>query len=110
MLTAYEPWTSRKMKRCTECRNFLEIQRFVCLTYGFRIPTMTKHKQKQTDNAAPEILRSTGIDILEAALVVKPALAASGFRATKATERRALKQKEWTVSFEMALKCEAAEA
>lgn len=38
---------------------------------------MTKHKQKEADNAALEILRSTGADVLEAALVSRTAMEAA---------------------------------
>ena len=73
----------------------------------------------ETDNAALEILRSTGTNVLEAALVAKTALVAGGarLRSSETTTRRALKRckkiialgvealrlQERTVSFEKAV-------
>ena len=70
------------------------------------------------EKAALAVLQSTGVDILEAALVAKAALEAGGARASEATARRALKrsrkiitlgaealrQQERTVTFEKAVK------
>ena len=42
------------------------------------------------EKAALAVLQSTGVDILEAALVAKAALEAGGLRASEATARRAL--------------------
>ena len=69
---------------------------------------MTKHKQKQTDNAALEILRSTGADVLEAALVAKTALEASHGKVKRARKcivagAEALRLQEKTVTFEKAV-------
>ena len=114
---AYELWTQRKMKRCTGCRNFLEIKRFVCLTYGFRIHASMNRNSTEMEKAALAVLQSTGVDILEAALVAKAALEAGGVRASEATARRALnrskriitlgaealRQQERTVTFEKAV-------
>ena len=72
---------------------------------------------KQKEQAAIGVLLSTGIDILEAALVAKAALEAGGTLASEATARRALKrskriitlgaealkQRERTVTFEKAV-------
>ena len=69
------------------------------------------------EKAALAVLQSTGVDILEAALVAKAALEAGGARASEATARRALnrsrkiialgvealKQRERTVTFEKAV-------
>ena len=69
------------------------------------------------EKAALAVLQSTGVDILEAALVAKAALEAGGARASVATARRALnrsrkiitlgaealKQQERTVTFEKAV-------
>ncbi len=85
--------------------------------YGFRIQVNMKTNDTETDKAALEILRSTGIPILEAALVAKSALEAGGTRASGATAQRALKrsrkiialgvealkQRERTVTFEKAV-------
>ena len=88
--------------------NFLEIKPFVCLTYGFRIPSMTKHKQKETDNAALALLRSTGADVLEVALVAKTAMEAARGKVKRAMKcivagAEALRQQEKTVTFEKAV-------
>ena len=80
-----------------------------------RIPKASDMKPKE--QAAIGVLLSTGIDILEAALVAKSALEAGGVRASEATARRALKrskriialgaealrQQERTVTFEKAV-------
>ena len=72
---------------------------------------------KQKVQAALGVLLSTGIDVLEAALVAKAALEAGGARTSEATARRALKrsrkiialgaeafrQQERTVTFEKAV-------
>ena len=69
------------------------------------------------EKAALAVLQSTGVDILEAALVAKAALEAGGVRASEATARRALnrskriimlgvealRQQERTVTFEKAV-------
>ena len=71
----------------------------------------------EMEKAALAVLQSTGVDILEAALVAKAALEAGGVRASEATARRALnrsrkiialgvealKQRERTVTFEKAV-------
>ena len=69
---------------------------------------MTKHKQKQTDNAALEILRSTGADVLEAALVAKAAMEAARGKVKRALKcigagEEALRLQEKTVTFEKAM-------
>ena len=75
---------------------------------------------KQKVQAALGVLLSTGIDVLEAALVAKAALEAGGARASEATARRALKrsrkiitlgaealrQQERTVTFEKAVEAQ----
>ena len=80
-----------------------------------RIPKASDMKSKV--QAAIGVLLSTGIDILEAALVAKSALEAGGARASEASARRALKrskriitlgaealrQQERTVTFEKAV-------
>ena len=72
---------------------------------------------KQKELAAIAVLQSTGVDILEAALMAKSALEAGGVRTSEATARRALKrskriitlgaealrQQERTVTFEKAV-------
>ena len=67
------------MKRCAGYRNFLEIKQFVCLTYGFRKRAMMNNEQN-IEQAALAILRSTGISILDAAMLAKTALEAGGAR------------------------------
>ncbi len=69
---------------------------------------MTKHKQKETDNAALEILRSTGADVLEAALVAKTAMEAARGKVKRALKciiagAEALRLQEKTVTFEKAV-------
>ncbi|MBQ5665476.1 MAG: tyrosine-type recombinase/integrase [Akkermansia sp.] len=69
---------------------------------------MKKHKQKEADNAALEILRSTGADVLEAALVAKSAMEAARGKVKRALKciiagAEALRQQEKTVSFEKAV-------
>ena len=80
-----------------------------------RIPKASDMKPKE--QAAIGVLLSTGIDILEAALVAKAALEAGGVRTSEATAQRALKrskriitlgadalrQQERTVTFEKAV-------
>ncbi len=70
---------------------------------------MTKHKQKETDNAALEILRSTGADVLEAALVARTAMEAARGKVKRALKciiagAEALRLQERTVTFEKAVK------
>ena len=65
---------------------------------------MTKHKQKEADNAALEILRSTGADVLEAALVAKAAMEAARGKVKRALKcigagEEALRLQEKTVTF-----------
>ena len=69
---------------------------------------MTKHKQKEADNAALEILRSTGADVLEAALVAKAAMEAARGKVKRARKcivagAEALRLQEKTVTFEEAV-------
>ena len=69
---------------------------------------MTKHKQKEADNAALEILRSTGADVLEAALVAKAAMEAARGKVKRALKcigagEEALRLQEKTVTFEKAV-------
>ena len=69
---------------------------------------MKKHKQKEADNAALEILRSTGADVLEAALVAKSAMEAARGKVKRALKciiagAEALRQQEKTVTFEKAV-------
>ncbi|MBR5331421.1 MAG: tyrosine-type recombinase/integrase [Akkermansia sp.] len=69
---------------------------------------MTKHKQKEADKAALEILRSTGADVLEAALVAKTAMEAARGKVKRALKcidagAEALRQQERTVTFEKAV-------
>ena len=69
---------------------------------------MTKHKQKEADNAALEILRSTGADVLEAALVARTAMEAARGKVKRALKciiagAEALRLQEKTVTFEKAV-------
>ncbi len=69
---------------------------------------MKKHKQKEADNAALEILRSTGADVLEAALVAKSAMEAARGKVKRALKciiagAEALRLQEKTVTFEKAV-------
>ena len=69
---------------------------------------MTKHKQKETDNAALALLRSTGADVLEVALVAKTAMEAARGKVKRAMKcivagAEALRQQEKTVTFEKAV-------
>ena len=101
------------------------------MTYGFQIHNMRNYTLNETDKAALAVLRSTGADVLEAALVAKSALEAgrarlrqkgnlsveAEVRASEATALRALKrckkiielgaealrQQERTVTFEKAV-------
>ena len=69
---------------------------------------MTKRRQKEADNAALEILRSTGADVLEAALVAKAAMEAARGKVKRALKcigagADALRLQEKTVTFEKAV-------
>ncbi|MBR5331450.1 MAG: tyrosine-type recombinase/integrase [Akkermansia sp.] len=69
---------------------------------------MTKHKQKETDNAALALLRSTGADVLEVALVAKTAMEAARGKVKRAMKcivagAEALRLQEKTVTFEKAV-------
>ncbi len=69
---------------------------------------MTKRRQKETDKAALEILRSTGADVLEAALVAKAAMEAARGKVKRALKciragADALRLQEKTVTFEKAV-------
>ena len=69
---------------------------------------MTKHKQKEADNAALALLRSTGADVLEVALVAKTAMEAARGKVKRAMKcivagAEALRQQEKTVTFEKAV-------
>ena len=69
---------------------------------------MTKHKQKEADKAALEILRSTGADVLEAALVAKMAMEVARGKVKRALKcidagAEVLRQQERTVTFEKAV-------
>ncbi len=77
-------------------------------SYRFRIPAMTKHKQKEADNDALEILRSTGADVLKAALVSRTAMEAARGKVKQALKcivagAEAPRQQERTVLFEKAV-------
>ena len=69
---------------------------------------MKKRRQKEADNAALEILRSTGADVLEAALVAKSAMEAARGKVKRALKciragAEALRLQEKTVTFEKAV-------
>lgn len=59
-----------------------------CLTYGFRICMKSINEKQEKERAAIAILESTGVDILEAALVAKAVLEAGGARLTSARQGR----------------------
>ena len=69
---------------------------------------MTKRRQKEADKASLEILRSTGEDVLEAALVAKAAMEAARGKVKRALKcigagAEALRLQEKTVTFEKAV-------
>ena len=79
-----------------------------CLTIGFRIRMKSMKEMSEKAKAAIAILESTGVDILEAALVAKAALAAGKRRVKRAMKciklgDAALTAQEKTVTFEKAV-------
>ena len=104
---ANETFTS-EVERCSELLNILFSEWASCLTYGFRIHAMKTYTLNETDCAALAVLRSTGADVLEAALVAKTALDAGRGRTKRAMRciaagAEALRQQERTVTFEKAV-------
>ena len=102
--------------RCEKMFRVVDYSVFVpAFMLDLRIPKARDMKQKEL--AAIAVLQSTGVDILEAALIAKSALEAGGARACEATALRALKrskriitlgaealrQQERTVTFEKAV-------
>ena len=79
------------------------------LHYGLLIrTTMKTNPSKNKELAAIEVLRQTGVDIIEAALIAKSAIEAGRGRARRAYEcisagMETLKMREKTVSFERAV-------
>lgn len=98
-----------KPERCTFLPAILFQCIISCLTCGFRIQTDEMNKQHTTkETAALEILKSTGVDIIDAAMIAREVMEANRGMVKRARRCLAvgvaeLKKQEKTVTFEKAV-------